>query len=270
MQYNTKNYVEWQIGMDMHATFKNQWSWGFFFDMVPFGEDDYYEARKDGQVYKQAPATYGGTFIGSDRRKKLSFNAFAMYWKTSSDYNENMFRFEIAPTWRINDKLRFTLEINPVFKNNDIGYVDEISSDTTIFGRRDRKTIANTLVTDFTFNNKMSISLRARHYWSSATYKQFYTLNTDGTLTENDQYNENQDINFNAFNIDMVYTWRFAPGSDILVVWKNAIYDEGIVVLNDYFENLNNTFKASQTNLFSIKVLYYLDYLYLKRKKKQN
>jgi len=266
MQYSTANYMRWQIGMNMHTTFKNRWRWGFFFDMLPLGEDDYYEARKDGQVYKRASEVYGGTFLDSDRRKKLSFNAFAMYWKSSSEYNENTFFVELAPTWRVNDKLRFTLEIEPTIQNNNIGYVDDIS-DTIIFGRRDRRTIANTLITDFTFNDKMSVSLRARHYWSSAAYKQFYTLNTDGTLTENDQYNENQDINFNAFNIDMVYTWRFAPGSDILIVWKNAIYDDDEIVLNDYFRNLKNIFSASQTNLFSIKVLYYLDYLYLKRNK---
>ncbi|RLD60446.1 MAG: hypothetical protein DRI95_15530 [Bacteroidetes bacterium] len=266
MQYSTKNYMQWKIGMDMHATFKSQWSWGFFFDMVPLGEDDYYEARKVGQVFKQAPSAYAGTFFGSDRRKKLSFRAFVLYWKTSSAYNENTFRGRISPTLRVNDKLRFTLEIAPAIQNNNIGYVDELT-DTIIFGKRDRKTIENTIITDFTFNDKMSVSLRARHYWSSAAYKQFYTLNTDGTLTENDHYDENQDINFNAFNIDMVYTWRFAPGSDLLIVWKNTVYDEGIVVLNDYFKNLNHTFSASQTNLFSIKVLYYLDYLYLKKKK---
>jgi len=264
-QYNTSNFVRWQIGMDMSTVFENRWDFGFFFDATPLGEDDYYEARQDTQVYKIAPATYGGTFFGSDRRKKLSFRAFLMYWKSSSEYNENTFRGRISPTWRVNDKLRFTLEVVPALQKNNFGYVDELV-DTIIFGRRDRKTIANTISTEFTFNNKMSLSLRARHYWSSAVYEQFYTLNNDGSLTENDQYNENQDINFNAFNIDMVYTWRFAPGSDLLIIWKEAIYDD-LVISNKYFENLDHTFSASQTNLFSIKVLYYLDYLYLKKKK---
>ncbi len=266
MQYTTSNFMRWQIGMNMNTTFKNQWGLGFFMDAFPFGMDDYYEARIDDQVYKKAPSAYGGIHMGSDRRKKLSFNVFAMYWESSSEYNENTFRGRISPTWRVNDRLRFTLDIAPAIQNNNIGYVDEIS-DTIIFGRRDRKTIENTLTTDFTFTDKMSVSLRARHYWSSAAYKQFYTLNTDGTLTEDDQYSQNQDINFNAFNVDMVYTWRFAPGSDILVIWKNAIYESGDEVLNDYWENLENTFNSSQTNLFSIKLLYYLDYLYLKKKK---
>ncbi|OQY05681.1 MAG: hypothetical protein B6I20_00650 [Bacteroidetes bacterium 4572_117] len=265
-QFNTANFMRWQIGMNMRSMFKNQWRWGFFFDMVPLGEHDYYEARKDGQVYKKAPEVYGGTFIGSDIRKKLSFGLFAMYWKSSSEYNENTFKFRLSPTWRVTNKLSFTVNINPAIQNNDIGYVNEIS-DVIYFGRRNRKTISNTFITNFTFNNKMSFSLRMRHYWSSAIYKQFFMLNTDGTLTQNSQYADNEDVSFNAFNIDMVYTWRFAPGSDMLVVWKNSIYDENELVIKDYFENLKNTFEAPQTNRFSIKVLYYLDYLYLKRKK---
>jgi len=265
-QFNTGNFVLWQIGMNMHTTFKSQWDFGFFFDMTPLGEDDYYESRQDNQVYKMSPGTVGGTFFGSDRRKKVSFRAFAMYWTSSSVYNENTIRARVSPTWRVNDKLRFTVTVAPSIRKNDIGYVDELP-DTIVFGRRDRKTLTNTFTTDFTFNAKMSLSLRARHYWSSATYKQFYDLNKDGTLSENDSYDENNNINFNAFNVDMVYTWRFAPGSDLLLVWKNSVYDFDDEVVEDYMDNLTNTFKAPQTNMFSIKVLYYLDYLYLKKKK---
>lgn len=266
-QFSTMNFVQWQIGMNTNATFKNQWSWGFFFDVMPLGTYDYYEARKEGQVYKAAPAGYSGVYFDTDRRKKVSVEVFGMYWKASSEYNEQMVRFRVNPTWRVNDKLRFTLGISPSISNNDIGYVDEMS-DVIYFGRRDRQTVENTLVTDVAFNDKMSFSLRARHYLSTASYKQFYTLNSDGSLTEDNSYGENEDVNFNAFNIDFVYTWRFAPGSDIIVVWKNSIYELGDEVLNDYWENLGNTLNASQTNLFSIKVLYYLDYLYLKRGKK--
>lgn len=263
-QFSTMNFVQWQIGMNINATFRNRWDGGFFFDGTPFGEDDYYESRTEGQVFKKDPAVYGGAYIGSDRRKKLSFRSFVMLWGSTSDYNEKVFRMSFDPTWRVNDKLRFSLGLVPEINLNDIGYVDE-ATDVIYFGRRDRKTIANTLVTDVAFNEKMSFSLRARHYWSAASYKQFYTLNNDGTLTEDNTFTENEDINFNTFNIDFVYTWRFAPGSDIIVVWKNAIYEDGDEVLNNYWENIGNTFKASQTNLFSVKVLYYLDYLYLKR-----
>ena len=56
-----------------------------------------------------------------------------------------------------------------------------------------------------------------------------------------------------------------APGSEINIVWKQAILNSDEQIINDYFENLKNTFAMPQTNSISIKVLYYLDYLSLKK-----
>lgn len=36
----------------------------------------------------------------------------------------------------------------------------------------------------------------------------------------------NQNIDFNSFNVDMGATWRFAPGSELTVVWKNSILNQ--------------------------------------------
>jgi len=263
--YNPNEFMKLKIGMDMNTTFKSLWFWGFFFDMLPLGEYDYYESRTDGQVYEISAQTYGGTFFGSDRRKKVSFRSHLMYLKYHSIYNQANFNINFVPTWRVNDKLRFTVETFFYIQKNNIGYADEIN-DTIVFGKRLRKTISNTLITEFAFNNKMNLSLRARHYWSSADYDKYYMLNTDGSLDENINYFVNNDISFNVFNVDFVYTWRFAPGSDLIFVWKNSIYQEQENTNDNYWQNIENTLNQPQINTFSIKILYYLDYLYLKRK----
>jgi len=64
----------------------------------------------------------------------------------------------------------------------------------------------------------------------------------------------------------MVYTWRFAPGSELSLVWKNMVYDDQSIIVYPHFKNLDNTINFPQTNSFSVKIIYYLDYLYLKRK----
>jgi hypothetical protein len=114
-----------------------------------------------------------------------------------------------------------------------------------------------------------------RHYWITVRYNDYYRLLPDGYLTPTD-YSVNNDFGVNIFNIDLVYTWNFAPGSEINVVWKNAIntyepesdsptMDE---IESSYFQNLKNTINSPATNSFSVKILYYLDYQYLKKKKK--
>ena len=65
---------------------------------------------------------------------------------------------------------------------------------------------------------------------------------------------------FDAFNIDLIYRWRFAPGSDIFVVWKNSIFSSQDEVAANYFRNLDGLFRAPQDNSISLKVIYFLDY----------
>jgi len=68
------------------------------------------------------------------------------------------------------------------------------------------------------------------------------------------------DANVNIFNIDLFYTWRFAPGSDIVFAWKNAIFTQGKNTEEGYFSNLSNTLGADQFNSLSLRIIYFLDY----------
>jgi hypothetical protein len=120
------------------------------------------------------------------------------------------------------------------------------------------------------FNNKASLSLRVRHYWSKGEYNKYFTLKDDGTLVLNSIYNDENDFNFNAFNIDLVYGWWFAPGSIINIVWKNAIINEETAIENKYFTNLKNTWEQPQANSLAFKIFYYFDYQNIKKSKKRN
>ncbi len=72
--------------------------------------------------------------------------------------------------------------------------------------------------------------------------------------------------------MDAVYSWWFAPGSQVSVVWKNANdpshdYRSGNLATPLYFDNLSNTFNTPKNNSVSVKILYYLDYLALRPKR---
>ncbi|NQY67328.1 MAG: hypothetical protein HRT72_06350 [Flavobacteriales bacterium] len=77
----------------------------------------------------------------------------------------------------------------------------------------------------------------------------------------------NYNFSYDALNIDMVYRWRFAPGSELSLVWKAFIEKEDNIIDRTYFKNIDETFKTNQRNNFSIKLLYYLDAQYLKKRK---
>lgn len=69
----------------------------------------------------------------------------------------------------------------------------------------------------------------------------------------------NRDINFNVFNVDAVFQWRYAPGSDLFIVWKTNILSWGDLPEYNYLTNLRNTFDSPQVNSISVRWLYYLD-----------
>jgi len=125
-------------------------------------------------------------------------------------------------------------------------------------------TIDNVLSLKYNFTNKMGLTFRARHYASTVNNREFFSLNTDGTLSEKKGITDNLNRNVNYFNIDMVYTWQFAPGSFMNVVWKNATFYSTNQLEENYFGNLGNTLQADQNNNLSLKVIYFLDYLQLK------
>ena len=79
-------------------------------------------------------------------------------------------------------------------------------------------------------------------------------------------FNKNPETNANFFNVDMVYTWQFAEGSFINVGWKNAGTLFNQQTADPYYKNLGNILKEPQENNFSVKIIYYLDYLTLKKK----
>ena len=106
--------------------------------------------------------------------------------------------------------------------------------------------------------------MRVRHYWSQAEYLQYYTLNDNGYLDPS-SYWQNNNINFNAFTVDLQFVWYFAPGSELSVVWKNNINTQGNMIESNYFRNFDDMISSPQTNSFSFRVLYYLDYLYIKK-----
>ncbi len=112
----------------------------------------------------------------------------------------------------------------------------------------------------------MSIDLKVRHYWDKAVYKKHYHLNENGSLSYIKDDTNYTNFNYNVFNIDLVYTWIFAPGSNLSIVYKNNIENESGYIYNNYGTNLMNTVGAPQTNSISLKLLYYIDYLYFVKK----
>ncbi|MBN1252518.1 MAG: carbohydrate binding family 9 domain-containing protein [Bacteroidales bacterium] len=264
--YNPDEYSQILTSFNSNMTFKNHLTLGWYLEFELFEKHDYFESRVDGRMFIKPTNNNLNIWFSTDYRKKFAFDiSFAT--ETKNQYGRQLFKIGFEPRYRFSDRFLVVLETEIESLNKDIGYVDNNENqDSIFFGRRNVITIENTINTRYIFNENISINLRLRHYWSAVDYNKFFTLNKSGLLDDDNSYTENNDINFNFFTVDLSFRWIFAPGSELSAVWKNSINTENEQIDNNYFNNLNKTFDSPQINSFSIKVLYYLDYLYLKKK----
>jgi hypothetical protein len=270
LQYTSKHFMDLSIEGGFWGKFKNQWWANVWQFASPTTTYDYFEPRADGKVFKRPPMYIWGTNYGSDARKQLSFYSHTSYG-VRPETGFSRLRYIVEPRYRVNNKLSFSLFEHFYAEKNDLGYATQSNNDI-IFGQRDRTTLESVFSTKYTFNPKSNLTFRARHYWSKVAYKKFYSLTNDGDLTAKD-WSANQNQNFNLFNIDMVYTWQFAPGSFVNIIWKNNISKFESSLNNNesgnYFSNLDKTLRTPQTNNLTLKVIYFLDYQDIKHKFKK-
>ena len=269
-RYKPFGYQTTTASYNINGQLKSLWYIGGNLAFSAAG-NDFYEPRHEGRVFRTPASISVGNFFESNFAKKYYANGnYTLSFFDRRGWTELQLAF--SHQYRVSNKISFGHDISFNPRWNNVGFSSLLSApvpenDTVLFARRNRNTVENILRAKYSFNNSMYITLRVRHYWSKVSNLSFFTLEKDGGLTDNNSVNQNLNQNYNAFNVDMVYSWRFAPGSEMNIVWKNAIGTFGKEVVNNYFKNIDNTLSSPQNNSISFKILYYLDYLQLRRKK---
>ena len=259
-------FTSFDIGFENRTQFKNKLTVGMECELSPMERRDYFEPRNEGWYVNLPPYYSFSAFYSPDYNKTFLVDIMpGISW--GSDYEQFGWYLRLAPRYKVNQHLFMVLSATYNSDFNDLGYVtDSVDYEglKIIFGKRNIQNIVTTLTVNYSINTKLNFSGRARYYYFKADYDLFYDLGSNGNLTPN-QYEKNEDFLFNAFNIDTYFTWLFAPGSELVLAWKNAIFTSGELPAKNYFGEFVNTLDAPASNLFSLKVIYYLDYQYLKR-----
>ncbi|MCW9038053.1 DUF5916 domain-containing protein [Altibacter sp.] len=226
-------------------------------------DDDYFEPRVPGRFVAFGASLGGNVFVSSDYRRKFAYDinfGYRTYFDTQS--RQNTF-FDIEPRYRFSDKFLMILSSEFSFREKDFGYVDNTETEI-FFGQRERINIENSIRASYNFDPYKAVDLRFRNFWSTADYSEdvFFTLNEDGTLTEADyDFSENDpNANFNIWNLDLSFRWRFAPGSEATLLYRNKIFNFDSQSTLGYGESLKNLFDQPQQNTLSLRITYFVDY----------
>ncbi|MFK8045255.1 MAG: DUF5916 domain-containing protein [Crocinitomicaceae bacterium] len=273
------NFENLSVYTEIGGAFKNFLFAGVNYTAFPIAENDFFEARTADFFYIRPGGNRIGGFLSSNYAKKFAYDVNASYMQRAESGRYDL-SIRLSPRFRFNDKFSVIYNFTYDYQKNDVGLAltnqFEIiqSNEAPIFGQRDRQNITNLLTANYVFNNKMDLSLRARHYWSIVDYKTFYELKKNGDiddidysgLTSNSESIHNN--NFNIFTIDMTYSWVIAPGSFLNIVYKQALTSSNANTSLNYFNNISNLSESPAFNSISVKLLYYLSYSSIKSLKR--
>ncbi|ACU08011.1 hypothetical protein FIC_01564 [Flavobacteriaceae bacterium 3519-10] len=251
-------FTQFVIHNSIEMQTKKFFSFGGGLMIWPFGENDIYEPRTAGRHLDVPAMINPWIFINTDNRKKFRINTFIDYYAFDEKGRYQLI-YQLNPSYKFSDKLRLYYNANFNYQNNDRGFVGA-DAEQIFMGSRNRFTVENGISSQYTFNNKMALNLSFRHYFSQVHYKNFSTLNANGSVSGTDLFTENRDGTFNSWNVDLRYSWWFAPGSQLTLLYRNAVGNYVPESKLGVKRNFDRLFEEPMVNSISLKLTYYIDY----------
>ena len=246
------------FNVNFSSTNKKNHYFGGGIDYAPFKNYDYYEARQDGRfvIY---PESYGSwVYFSSNYNYKFALD-INPYFTNTSEKDRYDYGITIGPRYRFSDRLSIVYSFDIFKQINNLGFID--SDDSEIYlAKRNRETYTNSITSKYSINSNMNFNLSVRHYWSYAENNSIHTLNNDGTLTENNTYSENKNSNFSTWNLDLSYSWWFAPGSQLSVLYRNNANTFDRNINKNFGSNFSNLVSDNLNHILSVSLRYYIDY----------
>ena len=264
--YEPGTYTGKNIGLNVNLQTKKLWRFGGNVNWNIGKQYDYWEPRTEGRYF-----TFNDNFsvnarVGTNRAKTFSismYNGIATLFDKERDVF--FYWFGIDPRIRFSDKFSLSFSFNFQKGKGGRGYVADIDEEI-IFGQRKQQTIENSISGTYNFNSFHALNLTFRNYWSTVTYNQdLFTLLEDGSVTTSNGHNLNNigfdpNANFNTWNIDLKYSWEFAPGSQLSALYRNSLFNSDTMSGDSYFESLGTLFNQPIEHVFSLRLVYYIDY----------
>jgi hypothetical protein len=265
--YKPFAYSSLEVWASAFWWFKNFWDVRINLGAQPRGQHDYFELRTPNRFLQRPSFQYISLNGSTDSRKKL-FASFDAGYNRANIKNGHYTYLGGSARYRFNDKFLLSLSVARQDEKNQIGYAFlRETNGEPIIGYRRNMDVTSILSGIYNFTSRLNVTLRARHYWNQVSYRNFFNVAADGSVLPR-PFIAGQDENYNLFNVDAFLTWDFRLGSRIIVGYKNWIGNPYAVMgQTNYFQNLKGIFNANHGNELTVKLIYFLDYNQLRKKR---
>lgn len=257
--HNTTGKIQqtWQNLIAQGTTRQND----FFLAAVytnPFQTYDFYESRIEGQWLNFPRSNGAWMYLSTNYNRKWAID-FEPSYRKYDQANRDDLSILFSPRYRFTDRFSLIYSFHYMHQNSDVGWVDFFENQT-ILAERNRTTVTNSIRGRYSLNEVMTFNLVARYYWSVADNLIYHRLNSDGSFSPIEEYPFSRNANFNLWNFDLSYSWWFAPGSEISVLYRNNAQSFTNEVQRNMNENVSRLFENYLNHTFSISIRYFVDY----------
>jgi hypothetical protein len=262
-QFWIGKFQNWNFGGDLlanglygnwFAQMKNYW-YGFGWGGVSGRVLDDRKTR-GGPIAVRSADWNGGIGMGSDSRKKLSFEASVETYRSRDSSWEKGARITAVyrPTTNLN------LQLSPSF-TREYTYTQYVTTIGThyVFSGIDQNTFELGTRADWTVSSKLSLQLYLQPFIATGDYHDFREL----ARPRSDQYlpfafDDNPDFDFRSLRGSAVMRWEFRPGSSLYLVWNENRADSEPFGNFRLRRDLSALRRAPSRDVFLVKVSYWL------------
>jgi hypothetical protein len=263
-------YTGKNIGFNINGQTKKLLNFGFNANWNMGKQNDYWEPRTEGRFSTFRDNVNYNFWVGTNRAKKFSISGYnGMATLFDPDRDVFVHWIGLDPRIRFTDKFSLSYSFNYERGSGGRGFVANKDGEV-IYGQRRQKTVENSISGDYNFNSFHGLSLTFRNYWSTVDYDHdLYTVLQDGSMDNTtgnnlDNLGYDPNINFGTWNLDFRYSWQFAPGSQLTALYRNSLFNFDTMSKEGYFNSLGTLLDQPIEHIFSLRLVYYIDYNNLK------
>jgi hypothetical protein len=274
------------INLNFNSQFKNYWSLGVgvnreFFDI------DRHQLR-GGPALRAPGNTFNWFYIGSDTRKKLSFDVSIFNGWGDDQYTRSVgLSFEIA--YRPLDFLQISLEPGYNKEKQQVIYIGTFETDegkSYVVSEIKQEFMSADLRINLSITPDLSIQFWGQPFLFSGDYDDYKKVIDPMASDWQDQYHDftgneiiyneednyytvdengdgiadysfgNPDFSFNEFRSNLVIRWEYIPGSTAYLVWSQGRTGYAPDGRFSFSENMNRLLNAPPENVFLLKLSY--------------
>jgi hypothetical protein len=253
--------------VNANFTFTNNWEAGGGVNTNKRGVDD--RVTRGGPSLSSEGFDTFWSWLNSDNRKAVSLNMFnGGGWNgAGSTFHDH----EATVTYRPISALTISSGVRLNRANNADQWTSLVTDtkDHYVFAHLDQTTVALTERFNYTMSPNLSLQLYAEPFVSGGAYDRFKEIVDPRNPDYGRRYapfaydltvNDNPDFNVKSFRTTNVLRWEYKPGSTLFVVWQQARENDAVPGGFRFGRDVHDIFGVPPTNVFLIKLAYWLNY----------